>query len=140
MYLFFIGKAGALKPKKPSRKKIKEKASKKFKGHPTATIAYYGPDNKRATKVVVGIVFRDDADPGVLKKWYAETTDDIRHDFKIHREMLNLIVEYKVKSAVIADGIMGCPHEEGIDYPKGEKCPKCPFWSYRDKWSGEPIS
>ena len=23
---------------------------------------------------------------------------------------------------------MGCPHEEGEDFPEGEDCPFCPFW------------
>ena len=23
---------------------------------------------------------------------------------------------------------MGCPHEEGEDFPLGEDCPFCPFW------------
>ena len=95
-----------MKTKSPKRKKIKEKACEGFKEYPTAAIAYYGPDNKRATKVVVGNVFKDDSEPGILKKWYSKM-DDVRHDFKIHREMLNLIVKHKVKSAVIADGIMG---------------------------------
>lgn len=128
-----------MKPKNPAKEKIKEKASNGFKGYPVATIACYGPDNKRASKVVVGIVSRVDADPDVLKKWHSEA-EDVRHDFKIQHEILDFIKQHKPKSVVITDGIMGCPHEEGIDYPKGEKCPKCPFWSYRDKWSGEPIS
>jgi hypothetical protein len=28
---------------------------------------------------------------------------------------------------------MGCPHEEEIDYPKGEACPHCPFWAGRER-------
>jgi hypothetical protein len=35
--------------------------------------------------------------------------------------------------------IIGCPHEEGIDYPEGSMCPKCPFWSSRDRWTGELL-
>ena len=27
------------------------------------------------------------------------------------------------------DGVTGCPHEEGIDYPLGEPCPQCPCGS-----------
>src|SRR5712692_4405008 len=29
------------------------------------------------------------------------------------------------------DGIIGCPHEEGIDYPEGKSCPQCPYWARR---------
>jgi hypothetical protein len=40
-----------------------------------------------------------------------------------------------VKTVVIADAIMGCPHEEGIDYPDGDSCPKCPYWAGRDRFA-----
>ena len=36
-----------------NKKKIANKARKGFKGHPLATIAYYGPTDKKATKVTV---------------------------------------------------------------------------------------
>jgi hypothetical protein len=39
----------------------------------------------------------------------------------------------------LADRIIGCPHEEGVDYPEGQSCPRCPFWAHRDRWSGELI-
>jgi hypothetical protein len=29
--------------------------------------------------------------------------------------------------------------EEGIDYPEGSKCPECPFWADRDRFTGEPY-
>jgi hypothetical protein len=32
---------------------------------------------------------------------------------------------------------MSCPHEERIDYPEGEKCPSCPFWANRNRFTGE---
>jgi hypothetical protein len=34
---------------------------------------------------------------------------------------------------------IGCPHEEGKDYPLGENCPQCPYWANRDRWSGKLI-
>ena len=127
-----------MKSKNSSRKKINKKASKGFRGYPIATMACYGPDDKRASKIVVGIVTREYADPDVLKKWYSDK-DDVRLDFKIQHEILDFIDQQKVKSVVFADGIMGCPHEEGIDYPIGKKCPKCPFWSRQDSFSDETI-
>ena len=36
--------------------------------------------------------------------------------------------EHGVKSVAMSDGNMGCPHEEGEDFPVGEDCPFCPFW------------
>jgi Protein of unknown function (DUF1186) len=38
------------------------------------------------------------------------------------------------------DRIIGCPHEEGIDYPLGRACPQCPFWAGIDRFTQEPIS
>jgi hypothetical protein len=34
--------------------------------------------------------------------------------------------------------IIGCPHEEGIDY-EGATCPACPFWAGRDRWTGKRL-
>ncbi len=33
-----------------------KKAKKGFRGYPLATVAYYGPDDKWASKVAVGII------------------------------------------------------------------------------------
>lgn len=128
-----------MKKKKHPGQKLKDRANKGFKDYPIATIALYGPDDKRASKVVVGIVKKQDADPDKMKKWYSDK-DDVRYSKKILQEILEFIAQNKVKRVVMTDGIIGCSHEEGIDYPVGEKCPECKFWSYRDKWSGEPIS
>ena len=29
--------------------------------------------------------------------------------------------------------------EEGVDYPLGGKCPECPIWASRDRWSGDVL-
>jgi hypothetical protein len=47
--------------------------------------------------------------------------------------------ENEAKSVVMADRIIGCPHEEGVDYPDGSKCPQCPFWAIRDRFTGDII-
>ena len=60
-------------------KKIKKLLNKGFRGYPVATIAYYGPDDKKATKVAVGIVPSEGAEPDMLKKWFNEDID-IRKD------------------------------------------------------------
>ncbi len=39
-------------------------------------------------------------------------------------------------TVVAPEAILGCPHEEGTDYPEGEACPACPFWAGRDRWAG----
>jgi hypothetical protein len=105
---------------------LKKKAKKGFRGYPLATVAYYGPDNKFASKVVVGIFVEDDQMED-MQKWFSDD-EDVRKSVLINRDLLRFIEEHGVKSVVITDGIIGCPHEEGIDYPKGEWCPQCPFW------------
>lgn len=64
---------------------------------------------------------------------------DVRIDIKINQEIAEFIDKSQVKSVVLMEGIIGCPHEEGKDYPKGESCPQCPFWEGRDRWTGELI-
>jgi len=125
-----------MKIKKPNP--LKKKAKKGFRGYPVATVAYYGPDNKRASKVAVGIVKGEGEDAIELERWYSEQ-GDVRFEPEIQQQALDFIKKNNVKSVVVTDGIIGCPHEEGIDYPEGGKCPKCPFWAHRDRFTGEII-
>ena len=104
-------------------------------GFPIGTIAYYGPDDQTATKVAVGIVDNND-EVLELKTWLARA-QDVRIDRVINNDILTFILKRKVQRIAMAGRIIGCPHEEGTDYPKGETCPQCPFWSIRDRWSGE---
>ena len=120
------------------RDKLRKKAERGFRGYPVATIAYYGPDNQRASKVVVGIVAAEGADVDPMEKWYSDTAD-LRSDAKVIEEILALLQRHGVKSVAAIDGIIGCPHQEGIDYPEGESCPVCPFWKNRDRFTGELL-
>lgn len=106
--------------------------------YPAATIAFYGPTNERATKVAVGIILRADEEPVEVRRWISEGTD-VRADQGIGHEIAGFLKDHGVKSSVMTDGIIGCPHEEGIDYPEGEVCPRCPFWAERDRWTGELL-
>src|SRR5687767_11516206 len=116
-----------------------EKQSRRgFRGYPLATVAFYGPDDQRASKVAVGIVLTEGADANPLRRWLSEATD-VRSDAAIAREIGEFIATHGAKSVVLADRIIGCPHEEGIDYPQGEVCPQCPFWANRDRWTGERL-
>jgi hypothetical protein len=116
-----------------------EKQSRRgFRGYPLATVAFYGPDDERATKVAVGIVPAEGADANPLQRWFSEATD-VRSDAGIARQIGEFIATHAAKSVVLADRIIGCPHEERIDYPEGEACPQCPFWANRDRWTGERL-
>jgi hypothetical protein len=57
----------------------------------------------------------------------------------LEAEVAGFIVSHGVKSVVMTDGIIGCPHEEGIDYPEGTSCPKCPYWAGRDRFTKERV-
>ena len=122
-----------------ARTTLQKRAQGGFRGYPIATIAYYGPDDKFASKVAVGIILQEDGDVAFLERWFAEDSD-IRVDPSISRQIVEFINSHNVRSVVITDGIIGCPHEEGIDYPEGENCPQCPYWADRDRWTGEPIA
>ncbi len=120
-----------------ARKRLGKKAKRGFRGFPVATVAFYGPDDRRATKVAVGIVAAEDREPAELRRWVSERAD-IRDDPVAAEEILALIDEFGVRSVAMVDRVIGCPHEEGIDY-EGPACPRCPYWAGRDRWTGEPI-
>jgi hypothetical protein len=125
-----------MKFKRRSDSPLKKKARRGFRGYPIATIAFYGQNDTRASKVAVGIVTKEDAAPDTLERWFAEE-EDVRTDSAIAHEILEFIQRYGVKSVVMTERIIGCPHEEGVDYPEGGVCPQCPFWGHRDRWTGD---
>ena len=101
------------------------------------TIAFYGPNLSQATKVAVGIVPSENAEVEELRDWKVER-GDIRADPGIAREILEFIGQHQVRSVAMTDGIIGCPHQEGIDY-EGEWCPVCEFWHGRDRFTGQRV-
>ncbi|HXU39497.1 MAG TPA: hypothetical protein VN937_24295 [Blastocatellia bacterium] len=115
---------------------LTKKSRRGFRGYPVATVAFYGPDDKRATKVAVGIINEERADPDPLQRWHSDQTD-LRFDEQIIKQVLDFIRRHKALSVATTDRIIGCPHEEGIDYPEGTSCPECPFWEGRNRWTGE---
>lgn len=117
---------------------LKKKARRGFRGYPVGTVAFYGPDDRRATKVAVGVVAAEGAEPSAVARWFSAESD-VRSDPAIGLEIVNFIEAQGVKSVVMADRIIGCPHEEGTDYPDGQVCPHCPFWAHRDRWSGNVL-
>jgi hypothetical protein len=124
-----------MKLKRRGTNEIIKKARKGFRGYPIATVAYYGPDNQRATKVAVGIITHEDGEPNPLVRWYSKVID-VRFDAAITKQIPALIKEHQAVSVASVGSILGCPHEEVIDYPEGQSCPHCPFWANRDRWAG----
>ena len=120
----------------PPRKQLERQARRGFRGYPVATLAFYGPDAGRATKVAVGIIAAPDAEPVALERWFV-AQGDVRADGVVGRSILAFLERHRVKTVALSAGVIGCPHEEGIDYPDGAACPQCPYWHDRDRWTGE---
>ncbi len=118
-------------------KALLKKARRGFAGYPVATVAYYGPDDRRASKVAVSIILSKNEDATELRRWFSAR--DARRDTAIQRAIFEFVRGYDVQSVAMGDGIMGCPHEEGIDYPDGEVCPQCPFWANHERPIGKIV-
>ena len=116
-------------------KRLGKKAKRGFRGFPVGTVALYGPDDRRATKLVAAVIAREDDPPSDLRRYLA-AEGDVRQDPTILEEVVLLFEAHGVRSVVMVDRIIGCPHEEGEDYPEGEDCPMCPYWAGRDRLSG----
>jgi hypothetical protein len=119
-------------------KRLAKKAKRGFRGYPVATVALYGPDDVTATKIAVGIVPAEGAEATALRRWLSDGSD-IRRDLQVAAEVLGFIEAAGALSVTMVDRIIGCPHEEGIDY-EGPTCPVCPFWAGRDRWTGRRLS
>lgn len=110
---------------------LRKKAKAGDQGYPRATLAFYGPDNKRASKAVLGI-FPNEGVEAMIHRYFEEEKD-VRFSVSTQEDILARMREHGVRSLVMREAIFGCPHEEGIDYPKGESCPQCPYWKDRDR-------
>jgi hypothetical protein len=120
-----------------SLKRLRKKAKKGMRGWPVATIAYYGPNLTQASKVAVGIVPYETAEPLEVRDWKVEK-GDVRVDSAIAQQILDFIERQGVRSVIMTDGIIGCPHQQGLDY-EGEWCPVCEFWHGRDRFTGQRL-
>jgi hypothetical protein len=92
---------------------------------PIGTVAFYGPDDKTTTKIVAGVVLREFADP-LLQRWVGT---NVSQDEKVATEIKQFFASQGVKTVVLTSGNLGCPHEEGPDFPIGHDCPFCPYWA-----------
>lgn len=124
----------------PQQSKKEGETSPSAPAYPAATLAFYGPNDQYATKVVATLVLSESDQHGsVSQKWRIQE-GDIRNDPGVRRQILEFMQTHGVVRVVMADRIIGCPHEEGVDYPRGEQCPYCPFWATHDRWTGKPTN
>ena len=93
--------------------------------YPVGTVALYGPDDATTTKVTAAVIKHEGAEP-VLKRWVGT---GVATDPKVRREVQRFFDRYGVRAVAASEGNLGCPHEEGEDFPAGGDCPFCPFWA-----------
>jgi hypothetical protein len=99
---------------------------------PVGTLIFYGPDNRHASKVVASIIAYEGDEP-LMKKWFEDRVD-VRVDRRIGAEVEAFFRRHRPRRVAVMEGIFGCPHEEGIDYPDDGVCPQCPFWATHDRF------
>jgi len=96
-----------------------------FQGYPIGTVAYYGPDDRTATKAVASIIRDQRSGVVALRRWVG---GDVTRDAHIQREIDAFLAAHKARSIIRTERPIGCIHEEGEDFPAGTECPFCPFW------------
>jgi hypothetical protein len=87
----------------------------------------------------VSVFLRESSDPDFLERWFSEGDIDVRQDLEISEQILAFLKPHAPRSTVMTEGIIGCPHEEGVDYPEGRSCPQCPYRAGRDRFTHERI-
>lgn len=119
---------------------LRKFAKRGDQGYPVATLAFYGPDDRKASKAVLGIIVSKDAEPQ-LHKWFRESPNvDLRYAIHLQNAWIEIIRREGVRSVAMMEEINGCPHEEGLDYPMGGVCPECRFWAHRERPYVAPIT
>lgn len=118
---------------------LRKKAKAGVQAFPVGTVAFYGSDDRCATKIAAAVILGEGEEPADLRRWTSEDAD-LRRNGDVLEEVSAFLKAHGVRSVGMIDRIIGCPHEEGVDYPQGEVCPACPFWAGRDRWTGLPTS
>jgi len=108
--------------------------------HLVATIATYGPDTTLATKLVAFVIDQTGGDETIATRTWTTQAVDVRNDPTIAADVAAFLHDHGVTETIRPDRMIGCPHEEGIDYPVGRSCPRCPFWAGIDRFTHEPIT
>ena len=75
--------------------------------------------------LTLGVILHDGAE-AIIERWVGT---NIKDSPKVKRQVQAFFDRHKVNSVVMTDENMGCPHEEGLDFPVGHDCPFCPFWA-----------
>jgi hypothetical protein len=74
---------------------LSKKAKQGVRGYPVGTIAFYGPDRQRATKVAVSVIPAEGAEP-ILRRWLSEA-GDVRTDATILAEIAAYLRQHSAR-------------------------------------------
>ena len=96
--------------------------------YPLGVLVAFGPDAERATKYMATLIPSPDAAPTRVGRWCIDG-EDIRDDANIAEEVEKFFVEGAAAGRFVPEGIKGCPHDEGIDFPLGGVCRECKYWA-----------
>src|SRR5439155_7347178 len=90
------------------RKWLDKKRKLGFRGYPVGTVAFYGPDAQRASKVAVTVIVAPDTEPVALRRWFAES-GDIRNDVAILDEVVLFLRGHEARSVAMTEGNIRMP-------------------------------
>src|SRR3979411_2760873 len=94
------------KERKPNvRSWLRSKSRPGFHGYPVATVAFYGPTDKLATKVAVSVILTENSQPNFLQRWFSDDQSDVRNDPAIGEQVLAFLKAPAPRSTVVTDGI-----------------------------------
>ena len=86
------------------RKSLRKRVRRGFRGYPVATVAYYGPDDQRASKVAVGITNGEGQEVAELRRWFSET-GDVRFT---PSSAVEFIEAHSVRTVAGVERMIGC--------------------------------
>jgi hypothetical protein len=72
-------------------------------------------------------IFRNEASKNeILERFFSEG-NDVRFEETVFTQIRPLIELHGVQSVAMSDRIIGCPHEDGIDYPNRQNLSPLPL-------------
>jgi hypothetical protein len=76
-------------------KRLQKKAKRGFKGYPIGTVAFYGPDNRFASKIAAAVIPGEDEEAAALERWQSDT-EDVRMSVAIGEQVLALTARREI--------------------------------------------
>tara|TARA_R110002153_G_scaffold17835_1_gene62116 strand:- start:7612 stop:7899 length:288 start_codon:yes stop_codon:yes gene_type:complete len=85
-----------------SQKRISKRVKRGFHGYPMISIQYFGPSETLATKVEVGFIQEENAEP-MLETFNSET--DIRKDETVQTTIIKIIDRVDAKTVTLDENV-----------------------------------